>query len=123
MIILQAPHELIQVTTLLPSPEFSDLQNTRGEINIKRSIGGQKYTYVKAKGRRKLTYSFVLTRLKAAELQNFLSLFVASKIRLTNHKNEIWVVNLMNDPFDFVRKAKGEITQVGLEFEGVKISG
>ncbi|KKK96389.1 hypothetical protein LCGC14_2663260, partial [marine sediment metagenome] len=62
-----------QTTTLLPNPEFGDSEGLLDEVSIKRTIDGSRHVYVKTKNqRRKLIFSFRLTRLKALELRAFI---------------------------------------------------
>lgn len=121
MIILQAPHEAIQVTTLLPNPQPGDTQNDIVTLIHKRSLTNKLYTYVRNKQRQRLAYKFVLTRPKALELEAFVNSFLTNNIRLTDYKKQLWVVNFTNDPFQYARIHREGITEVSLEFQGNQI--
>lgn len=120
-----------QTTTLLPNPQFSDAENLVSEIESKRARDGTLYTYVKTKGdRRRLQWTFALTRNKALELRAFILSYFASKVRITDHNGVTWLGNFTDNPFEFdtIRRAapaicpmpRGEQQQITLTFEGVE---
>ena len=123
MIILQAPHELIQTTTLLPNPILGDEESPALDMALRRAMDGTVYTKIKTNSRSQLTYNFELTYLKALELEAFITAYYVENIRLTNYKDEVWVMKISTDPFDKTVAKRGEITTVSLRFEGVKIDG
>lgn len=123
MIILQAPHEIIQTTTLLPDPEFHDEENRQVVMNLQYAMDGTSFTNIKSNDRIKLVYDFNLTRFKSLELFAFIDAYFDYNIRLTNWKNEVWVVNIVNNPQDFVAIAFKEINTIRLEFEGELLGG
>ncbi len=123
MILLQAPHEIIQTTTLLPDPEFHDEQEREVHAIVKYAMDGTIYTTRKRNNSQKLTYDFNLTRLKSLELFEFIKAYFPYNIRLTNWKNEVWVVKILNDPIDFTAVAIKEINTVRLEFRGELLGG
>ena len=113
---IQAPYPLMHTTTLLHDPEFSDSEAMLDEVIQKRSMNGSLYTYVKTKGgRRKLIMQFELDRMKGLELRAFLRSYFRSKIRLTDHLDQVWVGYFTSNPFDFDTPMRQSIT---LEFEG-----
>jgi hypothetical protein len=128
MFTLQAPYPTLQTTTLLPSPEFGDGENLTASVSTKRAMDGTLYTYVKRKGRRKLQWTFGLTRNKGLELRAFIQSYFASKVRITDHNGRVWVGNLVNNPFEFdtdrrsapaiAPMPRGERQRITLEFEG-----
>jgi len=129
MIILQAPWPKVETTTILRSPQFNDVQAKQNTVDIKRAMDGAKTTYVKTTNSRyKLTYQFLVSRMKALELRAFVYSYYSSKIKLINHKNEIWIVNFISNPFAFetIGSAKGapgnEDVTITLELEGFLIS-
>jgi len=131
MFTLQAPHPQLQTTTLLPNPQFSDSEGLMVSVARKTAIDGTRYTYVKRKdNRRKLKWSFRLTRNKALELRAFILSYFASKIKLTDHRGRVWVGNFTDNPFEFDTPERaspaigpmprGETQVIELEFEGVE---
>lgn len=130
MITLQAPHPGLQTTTFLPNPQFSDTEALTASLSVKRSLDGTLFTYKKTKGgRRKLTWTFTLTRPKALELRAFLLSYYASTVKVVDHNDRTWLGNFTNNPFEFesARRAAPAIGDLApeacvitLEFEGVE---
>lgn len=124
MIKLEGPWPLPSVLTLLPNPLFSDVENRNATVNKQRSMNNKLYTYCKDEGTSLLTYTFTLTRMKSLELQAFTRALFGHKIKLTNHKGEVWIVIFNNNPFEVgqARKASGptgnEVDSVSLAFLG-----
>lgn len=123
MIILQAPYDLLETTIFLPSPSFGDTLSLRLGLNRKVSINNVRYTYVKRKNRQKIDYTFLITREKSFELQVFVKDYVTAYLKLTNHKNEIWKMRFVSDPFTYVAKTRDERIEILLSFEGILING
>ena len=123
-VILQAPYPVIETTTTLPNPQFSDVEGRKVQVEVRRSMNNTKRTYVKSNERRALTYSFRLTRAKALELRALVTAYYRSKLLLTNHKNERWLVNFTSNPFEFTGSERaadvpgGEMVTISLNFEG-----
>ena len=70
MFTLQAPYPMLQTTTILRNPTFSDSEGLMVSVTRKTAMDGTRYTYVKRKdSRRKLKWSFRLTRNKGLELR------------------------------------------------------
>jgi len=118
-----------QTTTLLPNPQFSDSEQLTAEVEAKRAMNGTLYTYVKTKGdRRRVQWSFSLSRNKALELRAFILSYFASTIRVTDHHGRQWVGRFVDNPFEFdtPRRAapaihpmpRGEQQQITISFEG-----
>jgi hypothetical protein len=88
---IAAPYPGLQTTTILPSPEFSDTEALTDSVSAKRATDGTLYVYVKTKGgRRKLQWTFQLTRNKSLELRAFVFAYSASKVRIVDHNERIW---------------------------------
>lgn len=131
MFILQAPHPALEATTLLPNPQFGDGENLTDEVQVKRAMDGTLYTYVKTKNdRRRLEWTFRLTRNKALELRAFIQAYYATAIRVTDHNERVWVGHFVNNPFEFDTPSRaapaiapmprGETQEITIEFEGVE---
>lgn len=123
---LEAPWPAPSVITLLPSPNFSDVQTEDQTVNRQRSMNNTLYTYAKSGATSKLTYTFALSRMKSLELQNFVETMIDRQIKLTNHKSETWLVYIDNNPFEITqaRRSVGptgrELDTVSISFEGVR---
>lgn len=126
-LLLQAPYPNIETTTGLPSPKFSDIENQKSNVSIRRSMNNTIRTYVRKRTRHAFTYNFVISRAKAIELERFIQIYNEVKILLTNHKDEKWLVNLTNNPFEFNLAGRAadfpgkEFTTITLSFEGIAI--
>lgn len=128
MFTLQAPYPGLQTTTIMPNPALGDSENLVAEVAKKHAMDGTLYTYVKRKGRRKLQWTFSLSRNKGLELRAFLQAYFASKILATDHHGRRWAGFFVNNPFEFEteRRAapaiapmpRGERQRITLEFEG-----
>ncbi len=121
-LVLIAPHEAPQVTSLLPSPNFGDSDDIEVEVEIKRSMDGTTRTYIKTSSDEELIYEFILSRMKMIEVFNFIQQFYTSNIRLINHKGETYVGKILNNPFEYATVRKGEEGSFRLEFRGTKIA-
>lgn len=121
--VLQAPNELIQTTSLLPEPSFGDGQGLDSELTLKRAMDGTLYSTIKTNNNRKLSYDFILTRGKTLEVIEFILTYSQYTVRLTNHKDEVWVGYITNNPAELSAIAIEEENQFRLEFQGRKISG
>jgi hypothetical protein len=132
MFMLQAPYPGLQTSTVIPNPDFGDGENLAVELNKKHAMDGTLFTYVKRKGRRKLSWTFSLTRNKGLELRAFIQSYFASKLLVTDHNDRRWVGLLVNNPFEFEtdrRSApaiapmpRGERQRITIEFEGEEIT-
>lgn len=123
MIILQAPHELIQTTTVLPNPRDNDTTSLTLGMNLHRSMDGTVRTYIKSNDRYRLQYEIEMTRSKSLELEAFFDAYFNENIRLTDWDNNVYVVKLMTVPVSFSPIRKNEDVETKIEFEGTKING
>lgn len=121
---LEAPYPAIEMTTILPNPDLSDVERPDMEINIKRFLDGSRRTYVRNADVHNFTYTFNLSRMKTLELKAFVERYFDSKIRLTNHKDEIWIVTIVDNPFEAAAVSRAiaspgdEDATVTINFEG-----
>jgi hypothetical protein len=121
MIVLQAPHYLIQTTTILPNPDYEDAEGLASALITKTARDGTLYTYVRSNQRRILSYEWFLTREKALELEAFLKAYYGEEMRLTNHKDEVWRVKIIDDILEFNTPMRQERQMIALQFEGVRL--
>jgi len=124
---MQAPWPRIEASIVLPAPELDDKENNVSDMLVKRAMDGTRRVYVKRSTSRRLAYTFDMTRQKGLELEEFLTTYNAEHIRMQNWKGEIWDVQLLTNPLDFVQNRRhspdGANVAINLEFEGVKLSG
>ena len=122
---------MLQTTTVLPSPQFSDSEALVDSLQQQRAMDGTRYVYVhRRQGRRKVQWTFLLTRNKALELRAFITSYFASQIKAIDHNDEVWVGNFVNNPFELdtpergapaiAPMPRGEVETIQVEFEGVK---
>lgn len=128
---IEAPLPAIERTVLMPSPLFSDTEALTSAVTSKRAIDGTLYTYVKSQTRKKLQWTLRLSRGKALELRSFILNYAADKVRITDHRGDIWVGYMTNNPFEFDTTkrsvggrgptgTRGEQQTITIEFEGEK---
>lgn len=131
MFLFQAPYPSLQTTTILPNPKFSDSEGLTDTLQQQRAMDGTRYVYVHRKqGRRKVQWTFLLTRNKSLELRAFITSYFASQIRATDHNDMVWIGNFINNPFELdtpergapaiAPMPRGEIETITIDFEGVK---
>lgn len=118
MVILQAPHELVQATMFLPNPLFGDNESDKIEANVRRAMNGDYYSYIKTNTNRQINLEFELERVKALELDEFVTAYTAYNIRLTDHRGRVWSVVLLNNPTELINANLKNRYQVTLQFEG-----
>jgi len=112
----------------LPKPDFNDTNALKVGVLIKRSRDGTRRTYTKANKSESLVYTFTISQLKGLELKDFINNSFNKQIMLTNWKGETWLVNFINNPFQFQTPGRygpigtlRERNTVTLEFEGKQI--
>lgn len=118
---LEAPWPAPSVVTLLPNPQFSDVEKHDQTVNRKRTMNNTLYTYARDSGGIKFTYTFSLTKMKSLELQAFIETMMGVQIKLTDHKNAVWLVYIENNPFE-VSEARRAVGPTGNEFDSVSLS-
>jgi len=121
-VILQAPYPGMVATTVLPSPDLGDNEALKNRLDIHKSMTGLRRTYVNSSDRNTLTYNFKITRSKALELEEFIKAYNSEQWRVTSYDGRVWIVNLMNNPFQFTSISKAgprrETLTVQLQLEG-----
>jgi hypothetical protein len=126
-LILQAPVPLLTTTSVFPSPQFGDGETPKHGVTVMQSMNGTLYSFVKSNARSQLQYSLTLSRMKALELRAFILSYYRAKVRLTNHKGEVWDGYFTSNPFEFSTDGKsslpGDAVQtITIDFEGERIS-
>ena len=125
-----APYPMLQTTTVLPSPQFSDIETSLDTVTRKLAVDGTRYTYVKRRTRRKLKWTFWVSRNKGLELRAFIFAYFASQIKVIDHNGRVWVGNFVSNPFEFdtpdaakpaiAPMPRGELQAIDIEFEGIE---
>lgn len=109
------------LTIFLPNPMFGDQINYQQSLKQHRTIRGKTFYYVKRKGRSKQVFKILMTREKSVEFQTFFDAAVGREVVFTNHNNETWIGRIINNPIEAVAKSTSEMTEIGFEFEGIKV--
>jgi hypothetical protein len=130
MFTMEAPYPTLETLTVLPSPQFSNQEINLNTVSRRLAMDGTRYTYVKRRLRKKLRWTFKLSRNKALELRAFFMSYFASSVRIVDHDDRTWIGNFTSNPFEFeaqVRAApaispmpRGETVSIDIEFEGVE---
>lgn len=128
---LEAPWPALSVLTILPNPEFSDQETRLSTVSRGLAMDGTRYTYVKRRTRRKLHWSFRLSRNKWLELREFYLLYVSSQIRITDHRGRVWLGYFTSNPLEaevasraapaIAPLPRGEMVAISIEFEGEEL--
>ena len=103
-VVISAPYPGTKVTMVLPSPRFDDSVESESRVDVIRSMVGDTYTHVKSNDRYTLRWEFLLSRMKALELREFVRVYRTAEWLIKDHKNEEWLGSLVNSPF----ASKGE---------------
>ena len=125
---MAAPYPALQTLTVVPDPQFSDQETNLNTVNRLTAMDGTRYTYVKRRTRRKLSWTFRLSRPKALEVRAFFMSYFASVVKITDHCNRVWIGNFTSNPFEFEAQSRaapaitpmprGETVSIDIEFEG-----
>jgi len=124
MFTIRAPYPALTTTTQLPNPKFGDTEGILASFDMKRTMSGQKYTYVKPRGRMKMLWSFDLARKKAQELRELYNAYNSSQVKITDHIGNTYVGYFTSNPFEFESVARHSARagysaqQIQVEFEG-----
>lgn len=129
-VILQAPYPALRTTTFLPNPQHGDSKSHVATVDFKRSMDGQRYTYVKSKdSRMKLVWTFIISQHKALELQAFFDAYNSEEMKVTDHNGKVYIGYITNNPFELeaLRRAASSPGlntqhQIQIVFEGFEQS-
>lgn len=122
--ILRAPVPTLTTTSVLPDPKFDDSKAGRQSVEIKHAMDGSKRSYVKSSTRKKLNFTFLLSREKSLELEAFVQAYNRAQVQITTHRGEVWIGYFVSNPFEFSADARaggwpgGEAVSITLTFEG-----
>lgn len=128
MIQIYAPHPDAESILVLPNPELGDGERPESRIQIKQAMDGNLITHITQKQLTAITYTwdFVLTRKKALELWEFISLHTGKIWKITwPGRNDLIVVLKINPlQLDMIRRSviadSVEAVAINLQFESVE---
>jgi len=125
MFTIRAPYPALATTTQLPNPKFGDTEGGLASFDMQRTMSGLKYTFAKVRdGRKKMLWSFDLSRKKAQELRELYNAYNSSQVQITDHIGKTYVGYFTSNPFEFESVARHSATagyasqQIQVEFEG-----
>jgi len=127
MITIQAPFPQLNVACVLPNPKMQDSRAANQFVNLQRTMTGVMYSYVKSTGTTKLRLPFVLSRMKALELKEFIRVYYRAQWTVVLHDGTKWLASLLSDPFQSVTEGRaegwpgGEAVNVTLELSAERI--
>lgn len=95
---LRAPYPASRVTVILPNPQFNDSRASESSVTVKRSMLGRVITYIKQSERTVLRLPFLLSRMKALELQAFLNSYQSATVELILYDGSRWAAQFVGEP-------------------------
>lgn len=108
-------------TTILPNPSLSDSVQPLSTVNLRRTMGGSRVTYVKSRGRKKYLWTFKLSTEKAWELRAFVKEYSSRVISIIDWNDNILRGYIRSNPIEFNHAQYDplchESVEVTLEFE------
>lgn len=127
---LKAPYPNHKVTMLLPKPQFSDTRASENRVTIKRTMKGEKWSYVDTSDRTVLTLPFFVTRMKAIEIERFFDVYKAAPIFIELYDGTTWNGTLVGQPVSRTTTDRigettltgGETVEVTLTFSAEQLS-
>lgn len=112
---------------ILPAPEFNDTESFGNKVTIKRSMVGGYTSYVQTSKEKSFKYTWHLGLNKALELKQFLKKHITSSINVVNWKGEVWKSKIFTNPNTLTQLSRFnnelELSEIELQFQGVKING
>lgn len=127
MITIKAPYPQLNVSCALPNPKMQDSRSANQSVNVQRTMTGVMYSYVKNTGTIKLRLPFILTRMKALELKEFIRVYYRAQWVVMLHDESKWLATLLSDPFETVTEGRaqgwpgGEAVNLTLELSAERI--
>jgi len=127
----KAPYGRVVVTSVLPDGEFSNSRSPESRVQIKRRMTGGAILYKRSSDRELLNLRYVVSRMKAIELSQFIAAFQAHEWELVLHDESVWRAKLVGEPIkqsatskrDSGNAATGdEDTQFDFQFSAIKVS-
>jgi len=98
--IIAAPYPGTTVTMVLPNAKLEDMRASQQKIAVRRSMLGRLITYVKSNSRQTHRLSFELSRMKALELEAFVTIYYRAEWLITLYDGSQWIVQLLANPFE-----------------------
>lgn len=122
-----APYPAIKVSVVMPNAQFQDGRAAEVSVDIKRSMVGDTFTYIKTTDRKTLTLHYKCTKMKALELQAFLRIYYRADWLISLHDGTQWIGNVSKNPFEGRTNERaggqpgGELVEFDLIFSAYKV--
>lgn len=99
--ILEAPHPGAVTALLLPNPELGDTEGRDLDVELKQSMNGTFYTYVKSSDRKRMVFNWPsIGRGKLVEVQEFFKNYSGEHALFTDFRGDIWDVIFERNPIE-----------------------
>lgn len=105
---IKAPFPQLNVACILPNAKMQDSRSANQSVNVQRTMTGVVFSYVKDTGATTIRLPFVLSRMKALELQEFIRVYYRAKWVVTLHDDTKWLAHLLSDPFSTATTERAE---------------
>lgn len=109
-------------TLSLPRAEFGDAENTTNEFQLRYSMPGTPYTYVRRRRlNRRVVLTFRVSRRKEREILNYFTVANTDQLIVTDWRGQQYRMKLLSNPITSTNVGH-DSWRVELEFEGIKIT-
>lgn len=124
-ITVSAPYPKTKVTMILPAPNFGNIRASQSSIQMKRSMTGEVWTYIRPNDADVIELTFSLSRQKDLELGEFVRVYHTATWKITDHNGNNWKCQLVGEPIKRIARARnnatssstgGEVINVRLKF-------
>lgn len=125
MMEFHAPWPIVQSICILPSPEFENTGRLNSDVQLKKSMTGTVYTYVKRPDDQSFNFSFNLLSEKAREFLEFMETYIADQWKIVTHNGETIIGYLITNPSTLSTNGRAlygsstEYATLSIEFKGV----
>lgn len=117
---LWVPENTLQLPN--PNPTFSDTEQLLGTVNLVRTKGGARHTYVKNRDRRRFVWNFTLAPLKAWELRAFMDAYIGRRIKIRDFDGVVWTGVFKSNPAQMTQQTRGNYVDVTIELEASRLT-
>lgn len=128
-----APYSGVVTTIYVPNPEFSDTKGLASSINFVEAMDGTLFATKITNEDHQITFSWSgVTKQKMVEIQEFVKAFIGVYIKLTDHRNRIWKLVILDIPAEFTvdnlrlnptNSLRNEVGSLSITMVGRLISG
>lgn len=118
MIQIEAPYPNTEIIVVLPEPELGNAKATTSNIKVKRMMDQSIETYINKRQQNTYRFHFIIPKLKALEILNFMEAYIGSLIHLTGIEHNIIGYFTKNPTeLEIQRRAVSQNSQEDLDLE------